>query len=118
MYYLDVPVIKILTATGGCGLVSVTWTVIGNNDLCEINNFNAHLVSVSMDMTMRVIIFTSLSSFNLIGLPNDTLFDIDVIGSSRLVNSDPASTSVRTAALKSMYERMYMYIMYTYRMCK
>ena len=112
------PVIKILTATGGCGLVSVSWTVIGNNDLCEINIFKAYLISVSMDVTMRVIIFTPLSSFNLIGLLNDTLFDITVIGSSRLVNSDPVSTSVRTAALKSMYERTYMYIMYTYRMCK
>ena len=117
MYYLDVPVIKILTATGGCGLVSMSWTVIGNNNLCEINNFHAYLVSLSMDVTMRVIIFTPLSSFNLIGLLNDTLFDITIIGSSRLVNSKPVSTSVKTAALKSMYKHIQLCTLCTH-MCK
>ena len=37
--YIDIPVVEITTTTGGCGYVYVSWTVIGNNDMCEITTF-------------------------------------------------------------------------------
>ena len=99
--YVDKPVVEI-TATGGCGYIYVSWTVIGNNDVCNIVSFTVELVSVPMNITERI--QTDVNSYNFTGLPDDTLFDITAIGSSKLVNTDPASTSVRT---KGMYVRMY-----------
>ena len=100
----DKPTVEI-TATGGCGYVNVSWTVIGNNDVCNIVSFTVELVSAPMNITERM--QTDVNSYNFTGLPNDTVFNINVIGSSKLVNTDVASSSVRT---KSMYVSMYLYM--------
>ena len=93
--------VEITTATGGCGYVYVSWTVIDNNDLCEITNFYLQLVSVAMDTPKKI--STDMNSYNFTGLPDDTLFDIAIIGGSMLFNTDPVSTSVRTMIFKSMF---------------
>ena len=105
--YQDKPVVKITAATEGCGYVYVSWTVIGNNDICEITNFHATLVLIVMGLPMGITkqISTEMNSYNFTGLSDDTLFDVTIIGSSRVVNADPASTLVRTP--KSMYVCMY-----------
>ena len=103
--YADVPVVEITTATGGCGYVYVSWTVIGNNDVCDIASFTVQLVSVPMSITEQI--STDMNSYNFTGLPDDTLFDITIIGSSPLVNTDPVSTSVRTMIFKSTYACAY-----------
>ena len=110
--HADVPMVEI-TATGGFGYVNVSWTVIDNNNICEIVNFNVLLVSVPTGITERI--STDMYSYNFTGLPDDTLFHISIIGSSELVNTDSASTSVRTMILKSMYiPSYYSYICYAY----
>ena len=105
--------IKITTVTGGYGYVSVSWTVIDNKDICEIVDFNVLLVSVPTGITEQI--STDMYSYNFTGLPDDTLFRVTIIGRSPLVNTDPASTSVRTMFLKSMYiPSYYSYICYAY----
>ena len=98
----------------------MSWTVIGNNDLCEIVTFNVLLVSVPMGI--YELTSTDMNSYNFTGLPDDTLFNITIIGSSMLFNTDPVSTSIRTIVYKSMYTCAYTitclyvldYIVYAY----
>ena len=86
-----------ITATGGCGYVSVSWTVIDNNDICEIADFNVLLVSVPTGITEQI--STDKYSYNFTGLSDDTLFRIGIIGSSELINTDPVYTSVITKCM-------------------
>ena len=97
--------VDITTTTGGCGYVYVSWTLIGNNDICEITTF--HLTLESFVMGIHEQISTDMNSYNFTGLPDDTLFYINIIGSSAVVNTDLASASVRTMVFKGMYECAY-----------
>ena len=47
--YTDVPVVEITTATGGCGYVSVSWTVPDDNDACPVRAYTIKLLSSTMD---------------------------------------------------------------------
>ena len=99
--YIDIPVVEITTTTGGCGYVYVSWTVIGNNDMCEITTFHLTLVSLVMGLPMGATTqkSTNMYSYNFTGLPDDTVFRITIIGSSQVVNTDPVATSVTTMIL-------------------
>ena len=97
VHYIDKPVIEITTATGGYGYVYVSWTVLGNNDICEIVAFHVVLLSISVGITEQI--STDMNSYNFTGLPDNTVFDITIIGSSELVNTDFVSASVRTMIL-------------------
>ena len=102
--YQDIPAVEITTATGGCGYVYVSWTVLGNNDICEITTFHLTLVSLVMGKPMGPTTqkSTDMYSYNFTGLPDDTQFDISVIGSSAVVNTDLVSVHVRTMDSESM----------------
>ena len=101
--YIDVPVVEITNAIGGCGYVYVSWMVLGNNDICEITTFHLTLVPIVMGLPVGATTqkSTDMYSYNFTGLPDDTEFQITVIGSSLLVNTDPASATVRTMILNS-----------------
>ena len=71
--------------------------VLGNNDVCKIVDFNILLLSISVGITKQI--STDMNSYNFTGLPDDTVFDISIIGSIQLVNTDLVSTSVRTMIL-------------------
>ena len=96
--------INTITATEGCGYISVSWTVINNvpdDDMCGIGNFNVTLSSVGVSM----IVSTSVVSYNFTELPDGTLFNVTVIGIS--INEKnviySAFTSVKTLIIESMY---------------
>ena len=94
--YIDKPVVNITTATGGCGYVYVSWTVIGNNDICKINSFSVILLSVQQCINEPR--STDINSYNFTRLPNDTQFDI-VISRNDQFNTDLASANVKTKSM-------------------
>ena len=96
--------INTITATGGCGYVSVSWTIINNvpdDDMCGIGHFNVTLSSVGVSMT----VITTVFSYNFTGLPDGTLFNVTVIGISinekNVINS-AFTRSVTTSIIESM----------------
>ena len=96
--------INTVTATGGCGYVSVSWTVINNvpdDDMCGIGHFNVTLSSVDVSMTVNTLVI----SYNFTELPDDTLFNVAVIGIS--INEKnviySAFTSMKTLIIESMH---------------
>ena len=92
--YVDRPVVEIITATAGCGYVSVSWTATGNNNECSPIQYNVTLSSSTVDMTVPI---TSMNTHNFTELPDDTQFTVTVIGINMMgVPSDPVSTSVET----------------------
>ena len=105
--------IEITTATGGCGYVYVSWSVIGDvvDDLmCGIGSFNITLSS--MDISMTVI--TRSLSYDFTGLPDDTVFNVIVIGISVIGNSFISFdfASLKTLVIESMF--VYAYCIYVY----
>ena len=108
-----------ITAAGGCGYVSASWSVINNvpdDVMCGIGRFNVTLSSVDLSMT----VITTMISYNFTGLPYDTIFNVTVIGTS--INEkniiDVAFISVRT--MESMYvlcKGSYVHINYMYIAC-
>ena len=96
LIYIDKPVVNITTATGGCGYVYVSWTVIGNNDLCKINSFRVILLSLQQGINEQE--STDMNSYNFTRLPNDTQFDI-VISRNDQFNTDLAFTNVKTKSM-------------------
>ena len=96
LIYIDKPVVNITTATGGCGYVYVSWTVIGNNDLCKINSFRVILLSLQQGINEQE--STDMNSYNFTRLPNDTQFDI-VISRNDQFNTDLAFANVKTKSM-------------------
>ena len=96
------PVINIITATGGCGYVIVSWAVINNvpNDaMCGI----AHLIVTLSSVDVSITEIVTVNYYNFTRLPDDTLFNVTVIGTS-INEKDVISrtfTSVKT--MESMY---------------
>ena len=91
--YIDKPVIEI-TAVGGCGYVSVSWTATGNSDVCRPVQYNVTLSSSMMNMATVV---TSMNTYRFNELPNNTQFNVTVTGINVMgLASDPVSTSVKT----------------------
>ena len=101
--------INIATSTGGCGYVYLSWIVINNvpdDDMCGISRFNVSISSVDVSMT----VMTTMIFYNFTRLPDDTLFNVTVIGTSingRNVAS-LAITSMKT--MESMYVQIAMFI--------
>ena len=94
--YIDEPVVNITTVTGGCGYVYVSWTVIGNNDICKINSFSVILLSLQQGINEQR--STDMNSYNFTRLPNDTQFDI-LISRNDQFNTDLASANVKTKSM-------------------
>ena len=103
------PVVEITTTTGECGYVYVSWSVT-DSDVCSIGRFNVTLSS--KDIPVSVI--SQMNSHNFTGLPDDTLFNVTVIGiiltGTTVVNLD--STSLRTKLIDGMFN-ICMYTVYT-----
>ena len=84
-----------ITATGGCGYVNVSWTVIGNNDACLVVYYTITLLSSTMDKLE--IYLTSGNQLTINGLQFNTLFYVTVLSNNAIVAlSNPVTTSVRT----------------------
>ena len=95
--------ISIITSTGGCGYVYVSWTVIGNvpdDKMCGIGRVTVTLSSVDVSMTKIPV----MNSYNFTRLPDATLFNVTVIGISTIDNNVISldSTSVKTMIVESM----------------
>ena len=100
--YTDVPVVEITTATGGCGYVSVSWTVPDDNDACPVRRYTIKLLSSTMDELARGRISHNQYTFN--GLSFNTLFYVTVFSNNAYVaHSNSVTTSVRTMDRKGMY---------------
>ena len=100
--------VVITTATGGCGYASVSWSVNDNandDDMCGIGSFNITLTS--MDISMTVI--TRMLFYDFTGLPDDTLFNVTVIGINVIGKNfiSFAFASLKTMAIESMFVYAY-----------
>ena len=107
--------ISITTEVGGCGYVYVSWSVINNvpdDEMCGIGRVTIMLSSAYISMTE----FPVLNSYNFTRLPDNTLFNVTVIGTS--INErniiSPAFTSVKTMIIESMYVHMYVQFVINY----
>ena len=120
IHYIERPVIEI-TATGGCGYVYVLWSVTDSDldDACSISRFDVTLSSVDISMSVTP---PSMMSHNFTGLPDDTLFNITVIGISLTGTTavNLAYTSLRTKIIESMFICIHIIPRYTcvYILCK
>ena len=103
IHYIEIPVVEITTAAGGCGYVYVSWSVNDSNpdDGCSIGRFNVTLSSVDISVSLM----SQMLTHNFTGLLDDTLFTVTVFGISltgtTVINF--ASTSLRTMIIKSMF---------------
>ena len=86
-----------ITATGECGYVRVSWTVIGSNDICPVHGYTITLFSSTMDEIDSF----STSTYNQLtfnGLPYDSLFYVTLFIQYKIpALSDSLTTSVRTS---------------------
>ena len=115
MYFLshiERPQINIITIMGGFRYVYVKWFVTGNvhhDGACSIAHFKVTLTS--MDNSTTVVV-TSDISHNFTGLPDDTLFNVTVVGIN--VNDDNlpdlAFASVRTNVTEGILFTVYKHI--------
>ena len=101
--YTDIPVVEI-TATGGCGYVSVLWTVPDDNDACPVRSYTIKLLSSAMDELDSAVITKDQHTFN--KLPFNTLFYVTVFSHhAYLAFVNSFTTSVRTLDLKGTYTK-------------
>ena len=91
-----------ITATGGCGYVSVLWMVTGNIDVCRPVQYN---VTLSSSMIKMESVVTSMNTHRFNRLPDDTQFTVTVTGIYAMgLASYSNSTSVKTMVVcESMY---------------
>ena len=100
--------INIITTARGCGYVYVSWIIIGNvpdDEMCGIGQVTITLSSVDVSITEVAV----MNSYNFTTLPDDTSFNVTVIGTSTIENNviSLAFTSVKTMIIESMYLHMY-----------
>ena len=101
--YTDIPAVKITTATGGCGYVSVSWNVPDNNDACPVHSYTIKLLSSTMDEFASVKFTHNQHTFN--ELSFNTLFYVTVFSHYAYASlNNSVSTSVRTMDHKGMYK--------------
>ena len=101
--------VHIATPMIGCGYVFVKWSATGNIDdeMCGISHFDVMSSYGDKSNTTR----TSLVMYNFTGLPDDTLFNVTVVGINfRNDFIDLDSTSVRTMVIESKYVCTHVYI--------
>ena len=102
--------IEITTATGGCGYVSVSWTVPDDNDACPVRSYGIKLSS-TMNELYSVRIASNQHTFD--GLSFNTLFYVTVFSHYAYVaHSNSVTTSVRTMDLKGTYTKSIHIAMY------
>ena len=91
-----------ITATGGCGYVSVSWNATGNIDVCRPVQY---IVTLSSSMMKMDSVVTSMNTHHFTGLPDDTQFTVTVTGIYAMgLASDSVSTFVKTMMVcESMY---------------
>ena len=99
--HVDIPVVAILTATGGCGYVSASWVAIGEIEECRIVQY---IVSLSASMDTSLTKNINSNSHNFTGLYDDRLFNVSVIGTTMVgILSNLNSTFVRTMSTYILY---------------
>ena len=99
--YIERPQIDITTIMGGFGYVYIKWFVTGNvhdDPICSITRFIVTLSSVDTPIT---VVDTSSISHNFTGLPNNTLFNVTIVGIN-LKDNNIAFASVRTNGTEGM----------------
>ena len=95
--HVDIPVVEILTATGGCGYVSATWIAVGEREECRIVQYNV-LLSTSMNVLLNVNVYNN--SHNFTGLSDDHPFNVSVFGTTMVgILSNLDSAFVRTLSM-------------------
>ena len=107
--YVDVPMVEI-TATGGCGYVNVSWTVIGNNEACMVRSYTVTLLSFAMEELDKILTASTQRIFR--NLLYDTVFYVTVFGNTIVAPSNSATASVRTLDLKGINRYSYIIAMY------
>ena len=105
--YVDVPMVEITTATGGCGYVSVSWTVPDSNK-CPVRSYTVTLSSTMDELTS---VMTSHKQHTFNGLSFNTLFNVTVFSHiAHVLLSGSVTTSVRTKDREGVYTHMYVVI--------
>ena len=103
IHYIERPVVEITTAASGCGYVYVSWSITDSNhdDMCSIGRINVALLSVDVSVS----VMSQLLYHNFTGLPDDTLYNVTVMGISLTGTTvvSLASTSLKTKVIKSMF---------------
>ena len=99
--YIDVPMVEI-TATGGCGYVSVSWTVIGNNEACVVRSYTVTLLSFAMEELDKKLTSDTQHVFS--NLLYDTVFYVTIFShNANLGIGDIDTISVRTKDLEGTF---------------
>ena len=102
--YTDIPVVEITTATGGCGYVSLSWTVPDDNDACPVRTYTIKLLSSTMNELDSAML--SLQQYTFSELSFNTLFYVTVFSHYALVYlNNSVTTSVRTMDHKGTYTK-------------
>ena len=103
--YTDIPAVEITTATGGCGYVSVSWTVPDDNKKCPVRTYTIKLLSSTMDELDSALLSVNQHTFS--GLSFNILFYVTIFSHYAFVPlNDSVTTFVRTLDRKGMYVRV------------
>ena len=109
--YVDRPVVKITTATGGCRHVNISWSTTDNTDDCTVVCYNVTLSYVTMDDHVTQSMTTTMNSSTITGLPDGTHVNITVTAIIiKQVVFTADSTSVSTVAFESMYIHIILFL--------
>ena len=88
-----------IAATGGCGYVSVSWTVTAIDDVvCNINHFTVKLSSMNL-FKPKIATGVVKSDHNFTGLHNDTIFTVTV--TAKTLIGTIASQNFTTVTIES-----------------
>ena len=102
--YTDVPVVEV-TATGGCGYISLSWTVPDDNEACPVRLYTIKLLSSTMDELASAVL--SLQQHTFRKLSFNTQFYVTIFSHYAFVPlNNSVTTPVRTLDYKGMYKYM------------
>ena len=95
-HIIDGVMAEITAAAGGCGSVSVSWSITSSDMCYDIESFEVILSAVDMNISV-VNVPLNQSSYMFTGLSIDTLYNVSLVGISSVLNRvDLAFTTVRT----------------------
>ena len=97
VYYVDNPVLRIVTLTAGCGYVYISWTTINDENLC-IKLFIAHFSTDRSGYTIA-----TNDKFLNYSLPGDTPFNVTVYGANPnvVISEKNAITTIDYAFIRT-----------------